>query len=83
MLISECKKYKILPVMETRVKTRTKSPVELPYGKVMNFYINHRKDADGIFIGMVKNSNERTGEYWWIQHEDHVAIYHSSEVFDR
>jgi hypothetical protein len=83
MLIAECKKFKILPVMETRVKTIMDSTVNLPVGKVMNFYIGKRRDGNGVFIGMVKTTEERKGDFWWIQHDDGIAIYHSSEVFDR
>jgi hypothetical protein len=85
MNIAKCKTLKILPVSNFPVKTVLSDEVDLPSGRVMDFYINKRRSGNGSFIGAVQTTNDRAGNYWWIQHDDDstIGIYHFTEVFDR
>jgi len=79
MKITECKRYTILPKKGTLVTTRMKKNIDLPDWK-NSIYLVKRRNADGVYLDFVAGSS---GDWWWIQHEGDVAVYASSEVFDR
>jgi len=81
MLITECKKYKVLPEKGTRVRTVVNKDAEgLPDGKVMRTYTINRKNTVGIYLDFVAGSS---GDIWWVDSDDGTrSIYKVDEVFD-
>jgi hypothetical protein len=56
-----------------------KKNIDLPDWK-QSVYLKHRRNADGIYLDFVAGSS---GDWWWIEQDGEVAVYASSEVFDR
>ena len=81
MLISECKRYKVLPKKGTRVRTVVNSNTEgLPEGKVMDRYASYRISTVGVYLDFVGGSS---GDIWWVDSDDGTrSFYKVDEVFD-